>query len=111
MAETHLVSGLKNLRSEKLDDSNEWLVSEQHVNVMSATEVWIERALGNCRLERHEEYLSNIKRMVTMCRTQEAVFIPPSWLPNNDAVALAQRMGVPGHASIAVGLSRAEGDA
>jgi hypothetical protein len=77
------------------DDPDEWWVSEQPIGVMSATEVWIEGVVGTCRLKRHEGYLSDIKRMVTMCQTHEGAFIPPAWLPNNDAVALARRMGLP----------------
>jgi hypothetical protein len=46
-------------------------------------------------LRRLETYLADVHRMVKLCRERPGVFIPPTWLPEDEAKALSAMMGVP----------------
>lgn len=59
------------------DNPEDWWVSESRVDVMLAAECWLQ---GKNKLVRSDKYLSDVKRMVGMCRENPEVFIAPSWI-------------------------------
>jgi len=75
------------------DDPDVWFVSETPVDVLRASEVWISRSKYQPKLERNHAYLSDIHKMVTLCRETEGVYIPPAWLSPEQAAALVKRTG------------------
>jgi hypothetical protein len=76
------------------DDPNDWWVSEEPVDVMAASEVWLSRGIMDVRLYRHDGYLKDIRRMVTQCRTTQGVYIPPSWINPEEAEVAARQLGL-----------------
>lgn len=74
------------------DSPHDWWVSEVPVDVMNITEVWISSSIFNPKLVRNDWYLSEIKRMVTLCRTHEGAYIPPSWMSEANQRLLAERL-------------------
>lgn len=77
------------------DNPNHWYVSEQPIDVGLLSSVWTPRKGNRHRLERNDRYLPDVKRMVALCRAQPGVFIPPSWMSDKQAHALAALVGVP----------------
>lgn len=77
------------------DNPDHWYVSETPVDVLMATEFWSSRTIQNPRLTPFPEYLPDMRRMVTLCRTTPGVFIPPSWLKPEEASRLASALGLP----------------
>jgi hypothetical protein len=77
------------------DDPKDWWVSDEPVDVLAASEVWICRSLMDVKLRRHDGYLKEVKKMVEACRTTKGVFIPPSWLSMKEAEKLSRMVGVP----------------
>ena len=76
------------------DNPNDWWVSDVPVDVLCATEVWTSSSVLNPKLVKNEKYFPEINRMVTLCRTTKGTFIPPSWIPVEDARKLAGRLGL-----------------
>lgn len=66
------------------DNPNYWYVSEQPVDVLSATEVWGAKSIFKPKLERNLEYMSQVHRMVQLCRAMPGAQIPPSWVDDKD---------------------------
>ncbi|MDO8360974.1 MAG: hypothetical protein Q7T08_13195 [Devosia sp.] len=77
------------------DDPSDWYVSEQPVDVMLACAVWGARSMLKPELKRWDHYLPDVRRMVLACRANPAIFIPPSWLKEDEAKAMSMSMGVP----------------
>jgi hypothetical protein len=77
------------------DDPNQWWVSEEPVDLMQAVEVRISRSVSKPKMERSDQYLGEVKRMVELCRTTEGVYIPPSWLTSQQAARIAKEVGLP----------------
>jgi hypothetical protein len=77
------------------DNPEDWYVSEQAIDLMLASEIWFSRDKYNPKLTREDWYLKDMKAMVERCRTTPGVYIPPSWLNEEQAVKLARSMGVP----------------
>lgn len=76
------------------DNPEDWYVSENPVNVMKASEVWLSSSIFNPKLQRADWYLADVKRMVTMCRELKGVYIPPSWLKPEKAAELTKWLGI-----------------
>jgi hypothetical protein len=72
------------------DDPDDWYVSEQPVDVMKASEVWLSRSQSNPKLQREDWYLKDVHKMVSLCRTTKGAYIPPSWLSQEQAEIVAQ---------------------
>ncbi|MFL6846459.1 MAG: hypothetical protein ACJ8ER_16450 [Allosphingosinicella sp.] len=77
------------------DDPDEWWVSDQSIDLLAMAEIRVSSSIVRPKLERNEQYLGEVKRMVQQCRETEGVFIPPSWLKPDEARLLAAHMGVP----------------
>ena len=77
------------------DDPADWYVADEPVDVMTISEFWASRTIMEPKLRREPNYVSHIKRMVEMCRTQEGVFIPPTWMKPEEARKLATRLNLP----------------
>jgi hypothetical protein len=77
------------------DNPDDWYVSEQPVDVLKSSEVWISRTKSKPKLERADWYLKDVHRMVAGCRATKGIYIPPSWLSEEEARALAHSMGTP----------------
>ncbi|MER9170933.1 hypothetical protein NKI12_26985 [Mesorhizobium australicum] len=77
------------------DNPDDWYVSENPVDVLNASEFWLSPSILNPKLKRVDAYLSEIQRMVTMCRQTKGCFIPPSWLKPEDAMRVAKKLGLP----------------
>lgn len=77
------------------DNPAEWYVAEQPVDLMQASEFWASPSIMKPKLQRVEEYLLDLKRMVKTARETPGVYIPPSWLKPEQAAELARRIGVP----------------
>lgn len=76
------------------DNPDDWYVSEEPIDLMLATEIWTAASIVRPKMERQPGYLGHMKAMVERCRSEQGVFIPPSWLPIDKAKAVASRMGV-----------------
>jgi hypothetical protein len=77
------------------DDPADWYVSEEAIDLLKATEFWSSRSVVRPRLERIDRYLPDMRRMVTTCRATKGVYIPPTWLKEDQARMLAASVGVP----------------
>jgi hypothetical protein len=77
------------------DDPGDWYVSETPVDIMLSSEVWSSSSIMKPKMRRSPSYLPEMKKMVKACRENEGVFIPPSWLPTDQAAAVIRRSGVP----------------
>lgn len=77
------------------DDPDRWWVSEQPVDLLQAVEVRISRSVSKPKMERSDQYLKEVRRMVELCRTEEGVYIPPSWLKPEQAARIAREVGLP----------------
>jgi hypothetical protein len=76
------------------DDPRDWYVSEHPVDLMLSSEVWFSRSIAHPKLTREDWYLADMKRMVSQCRSTPGVYIPPSWVTDNQANALAAKLGL-----------------
>jgi hypothetical protein len=76
------------------DNPADWWVSEEPVEVLSASEIW-GSGIMDLKLRRRDGYLKDVKRMVELCRTTKGVFIPPSWLSPEETELLRSKLGVP----------------
>lgn len=77
------------------DDPTHWYVVEKPVDLLLAMRILKGRKRGDPVMERFDSYLPDMKRMVTMCRETKGVYIPPTWLSEEQARKLAAVMGVP----------------
>lgn len=77
------------------DDPDQWFVADEPIDLLRMSEVRASRSVMKPKLERQDAYLSDVKRMVQMCRDDPGAFIPPAWLSLDEARALARRMGLP----------------
>ncbi|RJT32782.1 hypothetical protein D3227_25625 [Mesorhizobium waimense] len=77
------------------DDPDDWYVSDAAVDVLRVSEFWYAKSILNPKLERSDAYISDIRRMVTMCKQTPGCFIPPSWLKPEEAQQLARQLGFP----------------
>lgn len=77
------------------DDPDDWYVSEVPVDVLKAAAVWGSRSMLKPKLERWDHYLPDVRKMVTLCREQPGVFIPPSWLKEHEAAAVGALLNLP----------------
>ncbi len=77
------------------DDPREWYVSEKPVDLMAMAEIRLASSVLQPKLERSDWYLAQVQRMVAGCRATPGVYIPPSWLPMDQARRLAAAAGVP----------------
>jgi hypothetical protein len=76
------------------DNPNDWWVSEEPIDVMKVCEFWNAMSIFDPKMTRRDAYVADIKGMVTLCRTQEGVYIPPTWLKPERAKALARRLNL-----------------
>jgi len=77
------------------DDPDDWYVSETPVDVLLSTEIWSSPSILNPKLKRVDRYLPDVHRMVRLCREQAGVYIPPTWLTDDEARKLAERANIP----------------
>lgn len=77
------------------DDPTKWLVSEKPIDLLKSMQFWSSPSVANPRLQRRDEYLKDMHNMVNMCRTRQGIYIPPTWLKEDQAKALARSLGVP----------------
>ena len=76
------------------DDPTKWYVSEKPIDLLKSTEIWSSSSVLNPRLKRLDWYLKDMHNMVRSCRTRK-VYIPPTWLKDDQAMALARSLGLP----------------
>jgi hypothetical protein len=74
------------------DDPDEWYVSEEPVDVMKISEFWFSPRVLGPRMKPFPAYIGEIKKMVSLCREQKGVYIPPSWLKPEQAEKLAREL-------------------
>lgn len=77
------------------DDPNDWFVCETPVDILKCVEVRVSKSIMRPKLGRLPAYLDKIHRMVRLCKENEGVYIPPSWLSVEQAKALSGRLRVP----------------
>ncbi|PAQ03766.1 hypothetical protein LRP31_35000 (plasmid) [Mesorhizobium mediterraneum] len=77
------------------DDPMDWYVSETPINVMKVSEFWFSPSLMKPKLRRSDGYIVDIHRMVKLCRETKGAYIPPTWMKQEQAEALARSMNVP----------------
>ncbi|TCU75438.1 hypothetical protein EDE08_103661 [Bradyrhizobium sp. R2.2-H] len=77
------------------DDPDKWYVSEQPIDLLKSVQIWSSRSVTNPKLERWDWYLKDVHNMVRGCRTNNGMYIPPTWLKDEEARALARAMGMP----------------
>lgn len=79
------------------DDPDDWWVAEEPIDLMLMAEIRGSRSTMKPKLERHDDYLADVKRMVAACRARPDAYIPPSWLTIDQAKALSARLGLPAY--------------
>jgi hypothetical protein len=79
---------------EKGNNPDDWYLSESPVDVLQVSEFWCSRSILKPKLRRDDGYIRDIRRMVTLCRERKA-YILPTWLNEEQAQALARRLGLP----------------
>ena len=79
------------------DDPEKWYVSEQPVDLLKAVEFWSSRKVMNPKLQRENWYLPDMHNMVRNCRERRNIYIPPTWLKSEQALAFASRIGLPAY--------------
>ncbi len=77
------------------DDPSDWYVSESAVDLMKVSDVLVQKNKAKKKMERWPEYINDIKRIVQLCRSKKGVFIPPTWLSQDQAKYLANRLNLP----------------
>ena len=77
------------------DDPDEWCVSEEPVDVMKISEFWLSPSMFKPKLKRFDQYIEDIRKMVSLCRECEGAYIPPSWLTRKEAEMLVQQLKLP----------------
>lgn len=76
------------------DNPNDWFVSETPVDLLKVSEFWTAPKMSALKLKRFDAYLPELRRMVKMCRETEGIYIPPTRLKREQAVKLAEGLGV-----------------
>lgn len=74
------------------DNPSDWYVADRPVDVALASEVWVSSLTLNPKLHRRDAYLSEVHRMVKLCRDNPRAFIPPTWMSIADQKALARSL-------------------
>jgi hypothetical protein len=69
-------------------------VSEEPVDLLRSVEVYSSMTVMEPKLKRMDGYLRDVHNMVRLCREVPGAYIPPSWMKMEQAVALAQGLGV-----------------
>ncbi|MEG3144197.1 hypothetical protein U1839_05980 [Sphingomonas sp. RT2P30] len=77
------------------DDPADWWVADEPVDVMAVKAFRSSKSVMSPKMERHDEYIPDIHKMVSMCRDTPGAVIPPSWLTIAQATELARRMDLP----------------
>lgn len=77
------------------DDPNDWYVSEQPVDVLSATEIYRSSSITEPKLRRDQLYLREVHDTVRFCRENPNFFLPPTWMPAKLNTDLSKTLGVP----------------
>ncbi len=77
------------------DDPDDWWVSEQPIDVLKASEVWVSTSMKRLKLQRSIRYLEDVKRMVKICRDNPGAYIPPTWLSPEKAQELVRQLKLP----------------
>jgi hypothetical protein len=77
------------------DNPDDWWVSEEPVDLMKMSEIWTAPRISSPKMLRNERYLADVRKMVAMCRSTPGVFIPPTWLTQEQGAELARRLGKP----------------
>lgn len=75
------------------DNPDDWWVAEQPLDVLLATSFRSSPTIMGTKLERHDEYLRDVRRMVTLCREVPETVIPPSWVGSEAHRALMRTGG------------------
>lgn len=70
------------------DDPDKWFVAEEPVDVMKVTQVRGSKSISSLKMERMDEYVAEIRRMVTLCRQNPGAYIPPTWVGSSAHRAL-----------------------
>lgn len=76
------------------DNPDDWYISETPIDVMKVSEFWSSIKKMAPKLVRRDSYIESIRKMVTLCRDEKGVYIPPTWLNPSHAQEWARRMGV-----------------
>jgi hypothetical protein len=80
------------------DNPRDWYVSETPIDIMQMTEFWASRSVWNPQLEKLKDYVRDVKVLVEMSRAAQEcgkkLFIPPSWMNQDDAVKMVCDDGV-----------------
>ena len=71
---------------------HKWYVSEEPVDVMKISEFWFSPRVLGPRMKPFPAYIGEIKKMVSLCREQKGVYIPPLWLKPEQAEKLAREL-------------------
>jgi len=77
------------------DDPDHWYISEDPIDVLKMSELWLSPRMLKPKLKRFDDQLPHIKRMVSLCREKKGVYIPPTWLTPEQGNELARQLGVP----------------
>ena len=77
------------------DDPDDWYVSEHAVDVLKISEIWGSSSILKPKLKRLDDHVKDVRKMVALCREQPGVYIPPSWLTEEQADSLVKKFGLP----------------
>lgn len=70
-------------------------MSDSRVDLLSMSAIYTSSSILRPKLETRDDYLVDVRKMVTLCRERAGVFIPPTWLTQAQAEELGRRMGLP----------------
>ena len=77
------------------DDPSDWYVSESAVDLMKVSDVLVQKNKAKKKMERWPEYINRHQENGAALPFEEEVFIPPTWLSQDQAKYLANRLNLP----------------
>lgn len=77
------------------DEPDRWYVAERPVDVLRISEFRSSRSVMQPKLERMDDYIADIRRMVEGCRADPGAYIPPTWMAPDEVRQLLRMMDFP----------------
>ena len=76
------------------DDPDLWFVAESKADIGLCRSVRIAKSDTDLKMIKNDQYLTEVKRMVHLCRNTPGAYIPPTWMSRGEAEKLAKSEGV-----------------
>jgi hypothetical protein len=75
------------------DEPDRWYLSEERVSLQHMTEIRIAKSMQDLKMQRNDEYLYEIKKLLAALKDERA-YVPPTWLSPKDIEVVAARLNL-----------------